>query len=878
MHSVSGPSVISIGSCDAAAFWPRCAEAIRGFAERHAIDTRDALVLLPFAQHLAFAEAAWAALPDAPWMPRFETTQTLARRSGPERPTAAGAPSFDALADALEAARQLRQHLPPALVAERTRFEALVRGVVETTHDLTRTRLALPASKRGAWLDTARVALAPTAALGSMERSLASFALAWSATAESASAEALHTSTSSARIALRVGAVDASVRAWMEGTSSVPCLWIDADLQLDAATAWPEAEARHFTLCLDFEDEAQRTTAQVLGHIERGEMPVALVALDRVLLRRVRALLDRQGVAIDDESGWMLSTTRVGAAVVGLLRAVQRDASSDDLLDAWTALPADAGLSPTELDRDLRRRQINAVRRIDMAALDAPLHAAWQRWLAIAEPLQGARHATLAEWLDRLQVALRRSGMEAAMQADAAGLQVLGALRIDQSAAGWPAHLTVTPFDATDFIAFVQQALETIAYRPPRTGGAAQVVITPLARVALRHFAAVVCPGADAAHLGALPSPSLLPEAAALALGVPTASQQVATERLAFAQLLRAPRLALSVRRADGSEPLVPASALLEAAWAAERAGRPFTAAADTRLPCPVTPSPQRRPLPRAPALVPAEVHATAYEAMRACPYRYFALRMLRLAEDEELDDALDARDHGRWLHELLKAFHDARDPTRPERDAGQLAEAAGAALDRLARDDEDFLPFELAFEAFAPQYIDWLHAQEAAGWQVRRHELSLKLAALRMPGTGTTMPAWRGQIDRIDVCSESGAERLRILDYKSKSADSLRPLVRKPFEDTQLAFYAALLSAADGEPQGGLEAAYLAIDTGKPPELVAHADVEASAEALVEGLAEDFARLQDGAALPALGEGRACEHCAARGLCRRDFWTETQE
>jgi ATP-dependent helicase/nuclease subunit B len=24
---------------------------------------------------------------------------------------------------------------------------------------------------------------------------------------------------------------------------------------------------------------------------------------------------------------------------------------------------------------------------------------------------------------------------------------------------------------------------------------------------------------------------------------------------------------------------------------------------------------------------------------------------------------------------------------------------------------------------------------------------------------------------------------------------------------------------------------------------------------------------------LPALGEGMACEYCAARGLCRKDFW-----
>ena len=144
-----------------------------------------------------------------------------------------------------------------------------------------------------------------------------------------------------------------------------------------------------------------------------------------------------------------------------------------------------------------------------------------------------------------------------------------------------------------------------------------------------------------------------------------------------------------------------------------------------------------------------------------------------------------------------------------------------------------------------------------------------------RAAESGIVLRCRAGLARLVDTRRVVGTERLRILDYKASAAASLKTRVRQPFEDTQLAFYAALVSAAEGEPAGGLEAAYLAIDTGKPPELIAHPDVEASAEALVEGLAEDFARLQDGAALPALGEGRACDHCAARGLCRRDFWSE---
>jgi ATP-dependent helicase/nuclease subunit B len=43
--------------------------------------------------------------------------------------------------------------------------------------------------------------------------------------------------------------------------------------------------------------------------------------------------------------------------------------------------------------------------------------------------------------------------------------------------------------------------------------------------------------------------------------------------------------------------------------------------------------------------------------------------------------------------------------------------------------------------------------------------------------------------------------------------------------------------------------------------------------DTLVAGLIDDFARIAGGATLPALGEGAVCEYCAARGLCRKDFW-----
>ena len=107
------------------------------------------------------------------------------------------------------------------------------------------------------------------------------------------------------------------------------------------------------------------------------------------------------------------------------------------------------------------------------------------------------------------------------------------------------------------------------------------------------------------------------------------------------------------------------------------------------------------------------------------------------------------------------------------------------------------------------------------------------------------------------------------VIDYKTGSAIPLRQKVKAGAEDTQLAFYAALSAS---EVSGALQAAYVHIDSRKV-EALCHADVQHSAEQLIEQLSHDWVRMHQGEPLQALGDGAACEHCAMRGLCRRDHW-----
>jgi len=109
----------------------------------------------------------------------------------------------------------------------------------------------------------------------------------------------------------------------------------------------------------------------------------------------------------------------------------------------------------------------------------------------------------------------------------------------------------------------------------------------------------------------------------------------------------------------------------------------------------------------------------------------------------------------------------------------------------------------------------------------------------------------------------------LMVIDYKTEPRDTTNRRINEPYEDTQLAFYAAL------RPEDTLRAAYVNVGERDPGRTYEQPEVVAVRDALIEGLLGDLGRIAAGARMPALGEGKVCETCAARGLCRKDFWAQ---
>ena len=837
---------------------------------------RDAVVILPFVQLLAPARRAFAA--SGAWLPRIETTRTLAASLGPPPRRGAGELGWGMAHDTLLATQRLAAEPWAAEWSRRDPrgFAQAATRVVTSAHALMAAAATVAPDARGAWwrraADLIRVQGAPAA----KEKLLAQAALEWAERSVAAATDRLFTLRPAAWIAIVAGGIDPLVRALFE-RAAAPTLVIDADV--DPQQPFREVPSRPpaFHVCDGFEDEASAAAAQVLVHVHRGEAPVALVALDRVLVRRVRALLERSDLVVRDETGWKLATTRAGATIMATLRAAESGASSDAWLDWLKAVPLGARRAAAleAFEAALRKAQVADARglaRLPLEGASAALRADATR---IVDGLARSSRRTLVDWLDALAAALDASGALERLRIDAAGQQALAALGIDpelapQRRAQLAADLE--PMTLADFTHWIDDVFERETFLPPDpvdvegVALAADVVITPLARAMLRPFAAAVVPGADDRRLGGTEvSDSLLPRAAAQALGLPDPAARREGELLAFTQLLRMDEVTLFRRRVDEADPLANSAFVDWLALALAERGTALRDWRDPRVEQAIAPTPIRPGAPTAGDRLPRVLSASAFEALRACPYRFYAQSVLGLRAVDELDVEVEKRDYGRWLHDVLHAFHVERPPgSSVADDVERLRTIGEASLAAQGLDEAAFLPYSASFAVLVPRYVDWLHAREAEGAAWSEGEVELRAAPAALEGVEL-----QGRIDRIDVVDEGAG--LELIDYKTGSSSKLKEDVRDRFEDTQLAFYAALVGAKSGLP---LRAYYLAMDATRGLDLHEHADVASSANALLHGIAEDLRRLRAGAALPPLGEGSACDYCDARGLCRRDHWS----
>lgn len=645
------------------------------------------------------------------------------------------------------------------------------------------------------------------------------------------------------------------------------------------AAAWPEMLADDVspeTLAIvtpaslklhaahNLEAEAQAGAQTIISWLQEGKTSLAIVAQDRVVARRIRALLERAHIVVADETGWKLSTTRAASALAAWLELVAAGAETVGLLDF---LKSPFVFAELEDKAELLMLSEMALRRANVLS----------GWEAVADALTAippaqrmirllAQQATefkgsksLCDWIAATHQILNALGMRTALQADAAGAQVIQLLQDVSQDCEQLAH----KFSFPEWRAFLNLQLEAQAFvqaNPDR-----RVVMLPLNGARLRAFDAVLMVGADAEHLPSQPVETLFfANVVRRELGLATRESRQRQQLRDVTELLSANDcVVMSWQTHKNGEPNPRSPWLERLDLCLARACVAPVATHEVQIaPRTLQSSPAVMPAPGAAQLLPKKLSASGYNSLVACPYQFFATRMLGLSGMDELSDMPEKRDYGDWLHRILAQFHQALHEgsvSSAERPAllQQISDQVFAKeLDKSAA----ALGYYARWQKAVPAYLDWVEERESQGWHFVLGEEKFEKILCWDDGEIIL----HGRVDRID--ENTAGERV-VLDYKSTNQGALRDKL-KHGEDHQLPFYGLLSDL----PLAGALYVPLEASSDKIKE-VAAADYETWQQALSEQIVHNMQAIAAGAPLPATGPEPVCQYCDVRGLCRKGAW-----
>ena len=651
----------------------------------------------------------------------------------------------------------------------------------------------------------------------------------------------------------------------------------------------------------DFEQEARAVELAVRRWHADGIGSIAIVTPDRKLARRVRALLERANLDLRDAAGWALSTTSAATAVMRWIECVEQDFAQAPLLDFLKSPFVTLGLPKAELENiahcfeeqivrthnvsgglDRYRRIIQTSRAV-LAAGDMALLDMLDRLATAAEPLikrlSSRAPRSASDYLSALQSSLDKTGLMSGLSADAAGSQLLAALRPNRGTLDTRgARLTWSEFHY-----WLQRELERRRFRPPLPESG--VDLLDLAESRCRRFDALVIAGCTRDNLpGALNNSPFFNDGVRRQLGLPTREDRLLAPLHDFRRLLEsAPRVLLTWRKTEDGEEIVP-SPWTERLTAFHRLAygtvpedtelRRLLVAKETAL--------YRRdgsPLPRsvtvpAPALprerIPSAMSASSHQRLLDCPYQFFVVDGLGLRSLDEVRDEMEKADYGENVHRILHAFHTGVKGLADPWSGGAIEPANRAQAVELLRDlgrrvfgyDTDkrlnTRGWHFRWENFVDTYVDWLE-QRARDWQVDATEKPLE----RELTIGNRTLTLKGRADRID----RGPDGLAIIDYKTGSIP--RGDAVETGEKAQLPFYALL------HPDAITEVLYAKFerDAVKTNVGVKGDALTALVQTLETRLRTLIESIDHGAPLPAWGDPETCRFCRYEGLCRKEMW-----
>lgn len=606
--------------------------------------------------------------------------------------------------------------------------------------------------------------------------------------------------------------------------------------------------------------------AQQLRHwIAEGKREIAIIASDRLAARRACALLEREDILVQDETGWKMVTTRVAAVVESWLDVVITDGWHRSLVDLLRSTFVFGAMSAVEkaqacetIERRIRREELlsglSAMRALLLP--DAPLAAGIvERLIEARRTLPTNQTLTIGEWLQRLERSLEALDVPQAFARDADGRQWLEWLETRKAElAGESGRYTFQGWKT-----WLSMQMESALCRDESIDS--PLILTHLAATRLRAFEAAVIIGADAEHFALDAFPGWLTHAGVRReLGLPSSDELRRQRAEDLCNLILASgECAIHWQSARRDEQLMaaPEVALLQAAFELTGVKLRHVRVAEPGIAC-AGPEPDAAPR-LSPGRVPGSVSASALQTLIDCPYRYFARYVLKLGETDDPVEALEKGEFGGLVHAILHRFHEEHPVLLAHDDdvlIRRLAAISGEIFASVvARNFQDHA-WRLRWSKLIGSYIGWQKKREAEGWRFAYGEREAERLLDLDDGDSLRL---LGRLDRVDRNSD---ERVAVLDYKTRPLPALKNQVADP-DDVQLAFYDLLMDSRVSE------AAYVSLD-GREVAAASLEQVETAGGSLQASIAQIFSALKAGAPLQAQGVASACTWCEMRGLCRK--------
>lgn len=634
------------------------------------------------------------------------------------------------------------------------------------------------------------------------------------------------------------------------------------------------------------EPHARGIDIQIRCWLKEGHRNIGLVTEDRKLARRVRALLERAGVQIQDYAGWALSTTSAASTVERWLECLNEDfhylALLDILKSPFVRLKRISGEPERigDFEQLLHRRNIHNdlenYRRIADGEPD---------WLDMldqveqaARPLQALREPTGGEYMEALLESLDLLGCRPCLASDEVGKQVLSELdRMCFQLSQNEIRLPKFQWDA-----LLRWTLEQQNFRHKSSQDLVSLI--NLNHAHLAQFDCLIVAGMDSRHYPGTDSSFLVfNDSVRGDLGLPTRTELKKLDLQRFLSLiLSAKQVLLAYQKTDQDEPLLPSiwwtqiDVFYRLAYKASLKDlslpvlslHPDAWVRPPGLQIRETTSEIMPHPPASPDLLPKNISAGGHQALVDCPYRFYVRDMLRIRETDMIREEMDNMEFGNYVHQCLNAFH-SDIPGAPGPWQGSIDGHEAAAFRLLQEIGVHFM------ERLTPSPSNVVFLERWRSIARRYAELQKSFENHQVVLESEEQVEYRideglvlcGRIDRMD--EDKDGNRI-VIDYKTGSKRISQDEVQSG-EQVQLTSYALMT-----KPLERAEYWWLSQDPQKeiPLTSVEGEFLEALGRKVHNRLREMFQDLRASHEMPAHGDEATCAFCYAQGVCRKDVET----